>query len=157
MNTIYIIAGPVKSGKSTKIFEWVRNQPGVSGILSLLIDGKKHIFSISDETKECLETVNEDGVIVGRYMFDQKVFEWAQRKLTNELNNATRFLIIDEIGYLELKGEGLEPMLSTIIKAVDKRDDITLILVVRESLLNQVIEHYNIYNYKIINDIKSLT
>ena len=157
MNKIYILTGPVKSGKSTKLLDWVRDQSDASGILSLFIDSKKHLYSISDNKKKCLETSNKGDVLVGRYMFDSKVFEWAQKKLIGELQNANHYLIIDEVGYLELKGEGLEPMLSKTIKTIEERDDITLLLVVRESLVNQVIEHYKLYNTKIISDINILT
>ena len=156
MKSIYIITGPIKSGKSTRLFDWVSNQPEAAGILSLLIDGKKYLYSISEKEKKCLETAKENAVKVGRYMFDPDVFYWAQKQLIKELNIAKGYLIIDEIGFLELNGEGLEPMLSNILKKTVKRDDITLLLVVRESLVNQIIEHYKLDNIKIINNINKV-
>ncbi|RLD27688.1 MAG: hypothetical protein DRI54_00655 [Bacteroidetes bacterium] len=156
MKTIYIFTGPVKSGKSTRLFDWVDKQPNAAGILSLIIDGKKHLYSISDKKKLCLESSKNTAIKVGRYMFDPDVFYWAQKQLTEELNRAKDLLIIDEIGYLELRGEGLEPTLSKIIKKSEKANNIKLLLVVRESLVNQVIEHYRFDNIKIINNIKEL-
>ena len=103
-----------------------------------------------------METAKENAVKVGRYMFDPDVFYWAQKQLIKELNIAKGYLIIDEIGFLELNGEGLEPMLSNILKKTVKRDDITLLLVVRESLVNQIIEHYKLDNIKIINNINKV-
>ncbi len=157
MSTNYILSGPVKSGKSTRLFDWIHNQSNVSGILSLLIDGKKHLYSISDKEEKCLETSKKNALAVGRYFFDPYVFEWAQKKLINEMNIASRYLIIDEIGYLELEGKGLEPTLSMLIKASQERDDITLLLVVRESLVDQIIEQYKFDNIKIIKSIDWLT
>ena len=157
MKTIYILTGPVKSGKSSRLFDWVSNQPEAAGILSLLIDGKKHLYSIAEKEKKCLETSKENAVKVGRYMFDQNVFYWAQKQLIEELSIAKGYLIIDEIGYLELKREGLEPTLSDIIKEAEERDDIKLLLVMRESLVNQIIKHYKLDNIKIINNINELT
>jgi len=157
MKIIYILTGPIKSGKSSSLFDWVNENPNATGLLSLLIEGKKYLYSISDKEKKCLETLNKNGVKVGRYLFDPKVFYWAQQKLINELNNAKDILIIDEIGYLELKGEGLEPMLTKIITQTEEANNIKLLLVVRKSLINQVIEHYKFNNIKIIRSISELT
>lgn len=156
MKKVYIFTGPVKSGKSTKLFNWVRDHSEVTGILSLQIDGKKHMYAISSKKKKCLETLRKNAINVGRFLFDPSVFNWAQKQMIEELNIAVQYLVIDEIGYLELKGEGLEPALSKILKAIEKRDDITLLLVVRNSLVNQVIEHYKLYNTQIIKNINEV-
>lgn len=156
MKTTYIITGKVKSGKSSRLYDWACNQSEVTGILSLIIESKKHLYSISNKKNKCLETTDKNAISVGRYLFDPNVFSWAQKQLSHEFSLAKNYLIIDEIGYLELNGEGLEPTLSEIIKETNIRDDVTLLLVVRESLVNQVIDNYKLHNYNIINNINTL-
>jgi hypothetical protein len=55
------------------------------------------------------------------------------------------------VGKLELAGAGFEPALSTCIAAMHNQTEKTLILVVRDTLLDQVIAKYKLHNCLIIN------
>jgi len=54
--------------------------------------------------------------------------------------------VIDEIGPLELRGEGLEPAVSAVLAAESAAGALVanLVLVVREGLVDRVIEHYHL-------------
>ena len=56
-----------------------------------------------------------------------------------------KWLVIDEIGPLELRGGGLEPMVGKILNEYKRTKNNRLIIVVRENLLEKVIEHYKLH------------
>jgi nucleoside-triphosphatase THEP1 len=60
------------------------------------------------------------------------------------MENMPRYLVIDEIGPLELSGRGLEPMVSTILENYERSPKQHLVLVVRDYLLEKVISHYHL-------------
>jgi nucleoside-triphosphatase THEP1 len=62
------------------------------------------------------------------------------------------WLIIDEIGPIELRGEGLEPQVSQILKEYPRTRKNRLILVIRDQLLEKVLEHYNLSETARIHD-----
>lgn len=149
MKTINIITGPVQSGKTTRLIAWVKYHQNSAGILAPIINNHRHIFSIHANESRCLETsANEDItseiVKVGKYLFSKSVFEWAHEQLDLATKLRKQWLIIDEIGPLELKGYGLEPMVSQIIQQYVRSKRNRLILVVRENLLQDVVQHYNL-------------
>ena len=51
--------------------------------------------------------------------------------------------MIDEIGPLELNGDGLEPVISEIVNWLDTFEG-KLVLVVRDKLINDVIKKYKL-------------
>ena len=155
MKDIFIYTGPVKSGKSTSLFEWIETKSDVAGILSLMFEGKKQLYAIARKEMKCLESGAGEPISIGRYNFDNKVFKWAQNQLLSELETNPKLLIVDEIGFLELKGKGLEPAFSTVFKAIGQME-ITLLLVVRDSLVDRVIDFYKLDHPKLINDLNAL-
>jgi nucleoside-triphosphatase THEP1 len=65
-------------------------------------------------------------------------------ELCNAYLQNPKWLIIDEIGPLELKGQALEPMVSKILND-EKRNEINIILVIRKTLVERAIEHYKLH------------
>ncbi len=64
--------------------------------------------------------------------------------------NKSQYLIIDELGKLELKNQGLHVAAKTLIPDFMFNANLHLILVVRESLLEEVLKHYTISEYCIL-------
>jgi nucleoside-triphosphatase THEP1 len=63
------------------------------------------------------------------------------------------WLVVDEIGPLELEGKGLEPAITQIFS---ERDNFrgNILCVVRNSILEKFIQHYRIENsYEIFNEV----
>ena len=131
---IYILSAPKGSGKTSSLMEWVRDRSDVYGILSPVVNGKRMFLNISSNEEFDMESANEEEgqLKVGKYIFSQEAFDRAIEIIKyGSLQNG--WLIIDEVGPLELRGEGL----SEVVLESLKRNGNT-ILVTRESLEEQV-------------------
>lgn len=142
---IRIVTGPVHSGKTTKLFKYVYENNNIDGILAPIVNNKRRLYHIRSRTIKELEVEikNEKTISVGKYHFLKQSFDWANECLITSLNSNADNLIIDELGKLELKGEGLHESMSEIIKKY-KVNNKHLILVVRDYLLDDVLEYYSI-------------
>lgn len=157
MKNVYLFTGPIKSGKSSRLFEWIKAKKSVAGILSLLVDDKKQLYSISKKRGKSLECNLENSLKIGRYQFDPEVFSWARKALINDVNRNPKILIIDEIGPLELDGKGLEPAVSKVLKLTKNMVDLTIVLVVRTAMVLEIQDFYKINNACVITDLQEIT
>jgi len=140
---IYYYTGPVQTGKTTRIAEWT-SLNNCSGILAPIINGKRHLRDIKSKEEKLLEVEsNRNTISIGRYNFKEDVFEWGRQKLLAEYESEPEWLVIDEYGKLELRGEGLEPVISTIINhwKINKKNN--LLIVVRDYLVNDFIKKFD--------------
>lgn len=131
---IYLLTGPVRSGKTTALIEWSKNRNDVYGILTPDVNGKR-VF-MNAETKEQFPmeaTGSEETIHVGRFTFSKRNFELAINIILHRIDK-DGWLVIDEAGPLELRGEGFTPVLKEVFK---KRRN-KILLVVREGLAGQV-------------------
>jgi nucleoside-triphosphatase THEP1 len=154
MKKINILTGPIQSGKTTRLIAWVKYHRHSSGILTPVINKVRYIYSIHANNYQRLQVdddqIPEKGVVkIGRYSFLESTFQWAREELISATTVQAKYLLIDEIGPLELSGRGLEPAVSTILQHYIKSPNYHLILVVRENLLEQVISHYNLEDHYI--------
>jgi len=103
-----------------------------------------------------LDETADNTIAVGRFYFDKNVFEKAQQILLNALQLRPEWLVIDEIGKLEIEqGLGLEPAVGRIINEY-KHTAKNLLLVIRDSLLSKAIDHYKLENAVVVNHLNSL-
>ncbi len=160
MKEIYILTGPVRSGKTTKLTTWCEKQESVDGILAPIVNGIRHLHHFGSGVLKRLETdqKGEGAIQIGRYNFDPEVFEWAKERLNSLSLQKLHWLVIDEIGPLELKGKGLESAVTMILNQRSNYHNLSVILVVREQLLNDVISQYQLTDIKlhIIRDVEFL-
>ena len=82
---------------------------------------QRYLYSIFANDYRKLEAEDnclpeKDIVKVGKYSFLQSTFLWAREELKVAMINRSKYLIIDEIGPLELSGRGLEPMVTDILE-----------------------------------------
>ncbi len=157
-NNIYILSAPVQSGKTSLLMNWVKNRTNVGGILTPEIEGKRKLFDIAVKMYHELEAddsiVSGDIISVGRFHFYKNAFDHAQKILIQSLNKNPDWLIVDEAGKLELyEQKGLEPAVTHLINHY-KNKNITgkLLLIIRDSLLNECIEHYGLQQSTILNN-----
>ncbi len=75
--------------------------------------------------------------------------EWAKRQIKESLQSNVDYLVIDEVGKLEMIDQGYEPMVSIAVDKFKKENSFDLILVVRESLVDDVIKKYGLADYVI--------
>lgn len=156
MNNIYIFTGEIKSGKTTRLEKWIARNPNSDGILAPYINGKRYLKRIKTNETKLLEYTGDDPNMelteICNYKFLKSVFDWGKEELYCAFLQKPEWLIIDEIGPLELKSEALEPIVTQILN--DKNNPNTnIVLVVRKKLVEKVIEHYKLYikGFKIFN------
>jgi len=152
---VVILNGSIQIGKTTSLVIWSQGRSDVSGILTPVIDGKR--FFMNAKTREVFPMEAASGesqvLIVGRYAFSKKGFDRAI-EIVKEGMNKTDWLVIDEIGPMELKGEGFDQILREIL---EKRNGIqTVLLVVRDGLAEEVKEKYKIENGIVIGSVAAL-
>ncbi len=155
---IFIYSDKIKSGKTTKLFQWLAAQKNVAGILQPVIDGKRFFYSIVDKSIIQLEISDEvkigleknDLITIGNYNFLKSGFDKAKEILLRDFSKDYHWLIIDEIGPLELNNSGLEPAISKIIKEKENFKG-NILIVVRNKLLDTVIKHYKLEEYELFS------
>lgn len=152
---IYILTGAIRSGKTTALLDWSKNKNDVDGLLCPDdINGKRYFLKLKSKMTFKLEAEAEAEAIVaiGNFKFLQSAFNEANDFLILEASKTERqYLIIDEIGKLELKNEGLHVSTQALISQFKSKDNSHLILVVRDYLLDAVLEYYGITECSILN------
>jgi len=144
MPEIYILRGPVQSGKTSRLEQWAVGKVNIYGLLAPIMEGKRYLKNIYTGEMRLLEAdnpiTNRPITRIGKFAFYEDTFEWGRRVLTGNIPQADSWMIIDEIGPLELQGRGLEPAVSSILG--NAGDLVIVVLVVREKLFNDVLQYY---------------
>jgi nucleoside-triphosphatase len=147
MSNIYIFTGEIKSGKTTRLEKWLAENTGSDGILAPCVNGKRYLKRIKTGETKLLEYEGDDQKIeltkICNYNFLKSVFDWGQTEIYDAYSQKPKWLIIDEIGPLELKGKALEPMVSKVLNESNS-ENINIVLVVRKILIEKVIENYKL-------------
>ncbi|MFT5846076.1 nucleoside-triphosphatase [Psychroserpens sp.] len=161
---IYILAGDIRTGKTTAVLNWANQRDDVDGWLCPDNEnGKRCFLNVKSKVEYELEIESEvestKVVSIGPFNFLRPAFKKANDyliSLTSE--NKRQYIIIDELGRLELNKEGLHTAAEDLIPKFLDEDTEHLILVVRNYLLDEIIEHYDISEYRILKkeDLKSL-
>lgn len=157
---IIILSNSVQTGKTSNLLKWINGKQYVAGILTPDINNTRHLLDIENNTYYSFEINNhgkKDGITqIGKFNFSTKIFKLAQQIIKNKTNK--EFLIIDEIGKLELfQDKGLEPVLSRVIKKYTKNLATgTLVLVIRDYLLEAAINKYHLHNAQIVKLIDEI-
>ncbi len=157
---IYILKGDIETGKSKALLQWSEGRSDVYGVLSPRNDkGERFILNVNTkETFPMQANPSDDSIIaVGRYHFFTSAFKKANSIIFQAVTkNKSGFIIIDELGKLEMNSEGLYKSASEVIQKTKHHKDLHLIIVVRTSLLNTIIKKYDIVDSDIIT-AKDLT
>ena len=143
-NKIIILTGEVQTGKTTTLQQFSAERNNVAGILTPIINGKRMFYDISEKVFFEMEANDdEEKLTVGKYLFSGRAFKNANRILINAgKRNDLDYLIIDEIGPLELKKQkGLHESFTAILSSTF---NYTLIIVVRRSLVEEIVTSFNL-------------
>lgn len=142
---IKIVTGKIHSGKTTSLFKFIGEHKNADGILTPIVNNKRTLYHISTKTIKEFEavTLSSNTVSVGKYHFLKESFTWANKKIIESFNSSAEYLIIDEIGKLELRGEGFHKSTKEILGKLNNSNSI-LILVIRDYLLDEILKYYNI-------------
>jgi len=147
---ITIITGSINRGKTTKMIEHYHTHLKGDGFVSLKIMDIDHVnhyetMKLSTQEKKVimvheLDYLNKDQegtVKIGPYYLIYDAFSWVEDEIRKMIQKRTSPIYLDEIGMLELKGEGFHQILCEMLAS-----DLDLILVVRESLRHDVVSTY---------------
>lgn len=153
---IYILSGPVQSGKTTALMEfWERGVTSLDGFLTPDIDESRKLIFLDTDEELPFELNKEDAtnaIKIGRFSFSTKTFEKAKQKLLQLHLSKANLIIIDELGKLEMEDKGFEPELKEyILNFRKKNSQQVLILVIRNTLLNAAIEKYQLEDANVLS------
>jgi len=147
-NKIFILSGDTRSGKTTflkAVIAGIRQQNPAyqtGGIIATGIDrnDERYGFEIQELSTGntyllCTQEPQEGTEKIGRFYFSKEVMKQTNDLVTNSLSKID-LLVIDEVGYLELKGRGW----FEIIEQAMQQEGLNMIFVVRKRLLEEVLQ-----------------
>ena len=150
VENVYILTGPVQSGKTTRIANWALEKNDVFGILTPVINGKRMFTDV--HSREIFEMEANPGeteiLMIGKFKFSKVGFSKAIEILRIAMNEKNGWLIVDEIGPLELRGEGFNEVLKEILQSASNQQKV--LLVTRESILEEVIQFFGLRQYQCV-------
>lgn len=155
---LFVFTAPVNSGKTTALMEWVKDKENVGGILAPDIDGLRRLYTLRDRVQHPYQLTDEaaaaaapdEMVTICKFNFAAPAFALARQRLLEDSRRGCDWLVIDEIGKLELKGEGLEPAAGEAIRRFQSGEAPgKLLLVVRDELVDKVAEYYGLKEYEL--------
>lgn len=157
--SIFIFSQPIHSGKTTALMQWCKKNTNCAGILMPDVDGSRKMYAIQEaylfEASCQPSLVTDENVIsIGPYSFYKEAFARANKIIIAALNSLVEWLVIDEVGKLELKRTGFYPAVKKAIEAVNTNSfKGNLLLVVRDSLLTAVINELGIEKYEVSSEL----
>jgi len=150
-NNIYIFTDAIHTGKTTVLQNWIRDkQIKAGGILTPDRDEKRWIYDISRDEWHTLQVEKghplPDSVVIGKFRFSRSGFKLAQQILLRSAQEDPDWVIVDEVGMLELhRKTGLEPSLSEIINIYKSgQQKGNLLLVIRNYLVEETINMFGL-------------
>jgi len=141
---VFIVTGPVRSGKTTQLQKWTERRNDVYGILTPVREGKRFFLDLKTNAlfpMEASESENEI-ISVGKYQFSHAAFQRAKGILLDALAEKTGWVVVDEIGPLELEGKGFSNEAVALLK--NQGEEQKLVFVIRESLLEKAVKHFGL-------------
>lgn len=155
-NNIIIFSRPIQSGKTTELFQYIKNTKNVGGFLTPDIEGKRKFYDIAADKYHLFETLEMDKettLQIGRFSFLQSTFVTG-KEIINRYDKQNTF-IIDEVGKLEIEmNTGFEPAVKNIINEYKTNSHQgNLLLVIRDTLLEKAINKYKLDCVKVIDHL----
>ncbi len=148
---MFILTGDQGEGKTRlllSIIDELRNHGvPIGGIIApcVILDGKRLGYDIEDIRARQRRTLcridgHESGVTAGPFRFLSEAITFGRTALSPDHLNGCRVICVDEIGPLELSDEGWGPTIEILLQTRKW----CVILVVRRSLVDRVVERWHI-------------
>jgi nucleoside-triphosphatase len=153
-NNIYILSDAIHSGKSSLLLQFCKKFKSVAGFVCIDINGFRHLMDVEMRLTfpfQKTKSDSEQDVIIGKYIFDVFGFDKGKTILQSLHLTENKYIIIDEIGKLELEQKGFEPDFSNFVNQIHLYNDKIIILVIRDYLLAQCIIKYNLQHATVLN------
>ncbi len=138
-----ILTGPIRTGKTTAL---LRTFPATisRGVVQPVVDGSRRVLDLRSGESRALEASpgarETDRVPVGRFTFSASTLDWANACVIGALADAAdnSWVVIDEVGPLELGGGGLAQSVRDGIAHTQSPGGPRVLLVVREGIVDAV-------------------
>lgn len=144
---IYIITGEVRTGKSTRVYRWFENRQDVGGFVSLDDGPLRYLhnaYTREKITHQIVKTDQEEVLNIGKFTFLKSSFDSAIAwTLQQNENPDINYLVIDELGKLEVKGEGFSELIRTLLQKSEKH----LVIIIRDYLYEKALHNYGIKEF----------
>jgi len=156
---VHIVTGKINSGKTTRLIAIFDQLQRGNGIVSkkymngqnvlrfqgMILKSRQEFPYLVHERE--IKKENHDVFItnIGPYYLYGEAQTLIDRFYDGEIENQVEPLFFDEIGKLELSGQGFHNALSKAL-----RKGLEVYLCIREDLVLEVIQRFNIRNYEII-------
>ncbi|HKB43220.1 MAG TPA: nucleoside-triphosphatase [Chitinophagaceae bacterium] len=152
---IFILPGPIQTGKTTSLINWSAKRNDVFGILTPVVNGKRVFMNAQTREQFPMEAGESETEImsIGKFVFSKTSFDKAQQIIREALDKKD-WLVIDEIGPLEMKGEGFYNVLKEILQYQPGEQKI--LLVVRETMIEKVKEFFGLTGAIVIYNVSDL-
>jgi len=145
---IYILSAPIQSGKTTSLIQWSETRKDVHGILTPVVNGKRVFMNAQTKEQFPMEAEGEEETLaIGRFVFSKAGFDKAIQVIKDAITQ-DGWLVIDEIGPMELKDEGFSEVLKETLALKKEK----IVLVVREGIADLVTDHFGILNPELIKN-----
>jgi nucleoside-triphosphatase THEP1 len=149
---IVILTAPIQSGKTTSLINWSAERKDVHGILTPVVSGKRYFMNAQSKEQFLMEAeAKEETIAVGRFLFSKTNFNKAIQ-IIRDVIHKDGWLVMDEIGPLELRGEGF----CDVLKEVLLRRKEKILLVVREGMAEKVKVYFSIRHAACISSADEL-
>jgi len=149
---IFILTAPIQSGKTTSLINWSAERKDVHGIFTPVVGGKRIFMNAQTKEPFPMEATGEDEtLVVGRFVFSKTGFDQAIQIIRDSITKKG-WLVIDEVGPLELRGEGFSGVLKEMLMLRKEK----ILLVVREGMTDQVKETFLLTDVICISSVAEL-
>jgi nucleoside-triphosphatase THEP1 len=152
---VYILTAPIQTGKTTSLINWSEKREDVHGILTPVVAGKRMFMNAHTRQLFLMEAKEGETEIltVGRFVFSKANFDKAIQIIRDSIDHPG-WLIIDEIGPMELRDKGFSDVLKEVVA---KRQYKTLIVVRdKEEIIERVKNRFNLVQTVLIHNISAL-
>jgi len=152
---IFILTGPIQTGKTTSLVNWSAKRNDVFGILTPVVNGKRVFMNAHSGEQFPMEAgeTETEVLTIGKFVFSKISFDRAQQ-IIRDSSDKEGWLVIDEIGPLELKGEAFHNGLKEVL--CHRQEKQKILLVVRDTLIERVKELFELSDVIVIHNISDL-
>lgn len=154
---ITFVIGPIGSGKTSRLETLYADHPHGDGFLAKKVFRGKQTYGydlVRLSTKENFPWMIHDDFYrnefesearVGPFHVDLHRLAFLKTMYQTMIRDCVTPIFLDEVGPWELSGQGLDPIIPTLVLAPGD-----CYIAVREELLPQVISHYHIKKYAVM-------
>lgn len=155
---IYIVSGSINTGKTSWLLKEFNKYRSADGFAcrKVRVNGEHIGYELVHlKTGEVCQFIrkidyiprdwNEAFRLGIHYSFNREGLAFAKKIANDALSSNADCFFLDEVGHLELKGQGFADILKSMLMA-----GIDMVIVVREALVEKIVDTFGIGEYKII-------